>query len=60
MGCQPLDDGVQVSVVQLLQGLEGVDMNSGTLGMKHLLWIDCHIHMSGFRTDSDSYHEVVA
>jgi hypothetical protein len=24
------------------------------------VWIDCHVHMSGFRTDSSSYHKVVA
>jgi hypothetical protein len=24
------------------------------------VWIDCHVHLSGFRTDSDSYHKVVA
>jgi hypothetical protein len=24
------------------------------------VWIDCHVHMSGFRTDSSIYHTVVA
>jgi hypothetical protein len=24
------------------------------------VWIDCHVHMSGFRNDLSSYHKVVA
>jgi hypothetical protein len=24
------------------------------------VWIDCPVHMAGFRTDSSSYHKVVA
>ncbi len=29
-------------------------------GVSCPVWIDCHFHMSGFRTDSSSYHKVVA
>jgi hypothetical protein len=29
-------------------------------GTDRHVWIDCHVHMSGFRTDLSSYHMVVA
>jgi hypothetical protein len=45
------------------RGLCSLAHVSDTLGMKHLFaqfGIDCHVHMSGFRTDSSSYHKVIA